>query len=171
MEFLMKDLFGWESDPPPRPPRPSRRPSQKRQIRARHPTAPPAPPPPPPRPPIPPPPAPAPAPSPPPPVTAMDLGMAALEQTSARNEHMIRLLAPVAQELAQQAKSQGLDGITTTDLRIAAIERGILTGEEKGKTLSYLGSVMKRAGLTRTDKVRRSTIKATHAIRQTVWTL
>src|SRR5689334_20969802 len=126
---MSDDLFSWKP-----PGSPDKKPPQEPQQPGR-----PAPRPPPP---------PAPSPS------AMDLGMEALKRISAHNEDMIRLLVPLAQELAQQAKSRGRDGITTTDLRIAAVERGILTGQEKGKTLSYLGSVMRRAGLVNTGTVR-----------------
>lgn len=97
---------------------------------------------------------------------ALDTGMEALARTVPKNEDMIARLVPIAQELAWKF---GTDGITTTDLRLEASDRRILTGLERGKDLSYLGAVMKRAGLVNSGNYRRSTLKVTHGIPQAVW--
>lgn len=95
------------------------------------------------------------------------VGMAKLAQTSARakNAKMIEALIPVALRLAQSAG----DGITVSDLRKEAVSVGVLAGTETGKTLSYLGSVMKAAGLRASGQTRRSPLAVTHGIRQVVW--
>lgn len=94
------------------------------------------------------------------------MGLAALERTAAKNQALIETLVPLAQELAKKA---GETGVTVADLRITAVQRGLLTGEEKGRALSFLGAVMKRAGLQATYELRRSQIPATHGIRNRVW--
>jgi hypothetical protein len=71
----------------------------------------------------------------------------------------IERLVPLAVELAERA---GTSGITISDVRVTAENRGILTGEEKGARLSYLGKVMEAAGLTATPHFRRSNIPKSH---------
>lgn len=61
------------------------------------------------------------------------------------------------------------DDATVTDLRELAVKRGILTGNESGKELSYLGCIFNRAGWINTGQVRRSRLRITHAIKQTIW--
>lgn len=93
-------------------------------------------------------------------------GKAALARTASKHEADIVRLIPLAVELATKA---GADGVTVADLRTFAVQRQLLTGGESGRQLSYLGVVMRRAGLTATDRTRRSHIKATHGIRNVVW--
>ena len=91
-----------------------------------------------------------------------------IRRTVSRHESQIVVLVPLARELARKV---GAVGITVSDLRLYAVQRGLLTGGETGKTLSYLGAVLKRAGLTATDHVRRSVIGRSHGNLQRVWTL
>ena len=94
-------------------------------------------------------------------------GLAALARTAgrAKNAAMIEQLVPIAQRLAAAAAPEG---ITCTELREEAVLLGLLTGYETGPTLSYLGAVMKRAGLHR-GEVRRSRLTVTHGKIQVVW--
>lgn len=86
-------------------------------------------------------------------------GMSALADTAAKHRSEIECLIPLARELAQKA---GPAGITVSDLRLYAVQRGLLTGQERGRELSYLGAVMRAAGLTATDEYRRSDIGKSH---------
>lgn len=74
-------------------------------------------------------------------------------------ERMIARLVPIAQELARAAAG---NGITVANVRIAAVNQGILTGQETGRRLSFLGVVMKKAGLVPTPEYRRSHIDKSH---------
>jgi hypothetical protein len=71
----------------------------------------------------------------------------------------IERLVPIARELAEKARGHG---VTIADVRIAAVNRGILTGDESGRRLSFLGVVMRKAGLTATNEYRRSHITKSH---------
>lgn len=82
----------------------------------------------------------------------------ALDFVADRQRDIGRLI-PLAQELARKA---GPHGITVANLRIAAVNASLLTGQESGKRLSYLGVVMKKAGLSATSEFRRSTIDKSH---------
>ncbi len=79
-------------------------------------------------------------------------GMTALSDTASRHATKIAALVPLARELAAKVPS----GITVSNLQLAAVQRGLLTGEERGRTLSYLGAVMRRAGLHPTGEYQRS---------------
>lgn len=81
-----------------------------------------------------------------------------LDFDSDRRRDIARLI-PLAQELAIKAADRG---ITVASLRTYAVSRGILTGEERGRRLSFLGVVMKKAGLVATDEYRRSHIDRSH---------
>lgn len=74
-------------------------------------------------------------------------------------ERDIERLIPLARQLAAAA---GTNGITVANLRIAAVNASILTGQESGKRLSYLGVVMKKAGLVPIAEYRRSHIDRSH---------
>lgn len=76
------------------------------------------------------------------------------------------LLERLARELARDA---GPDGICVDDLRIAATRRGLITGEETGRRLSYLGGLMKSAGLRGTAQYRRSKIERSHGNLNKIW--
>jgi hypothetical protein len=86
----------------------------------------------------------------------------------AHRREAVAQLIPLAQDLARRA---GETGITVADLRLYAVQQGILTGTETGRQLSYLGAVMRAAGLTATDRVRRSMIERSHGNLQRVWCL
>ena len=73
--------------------------------------------------------------------------------------HELDRLVPLARELAEKA---GRDGITVENVRRAAVDRGLLTGFEQGRKLSYLGGLLKRAGLVSTGQYRRSGIGRSH---------
>lgn len=75
-------------------------------------------------------------------------------------------LVPVALELAERA---GRSGVTVADLRLAAVQRGLLTGRETGRRLSFLGGVMRKAGLVGTAEFRRSAIVKAHGNLNRVW--
>lgn len=91
-----------------------------------------------------------------------------LQSTAAKHEKEIELLKPLVVELAREA---GDDGIIVADLRIAAVKRGLLPATSRGKELSWLGAVMEAAGLTKTDRWRRSHIDESHGNMQRVWVL
>jgi hypothetical protein len=75
-----------------------------------------------------------------------------------RREAVARLI-PLAQDLARRA---GETGITVADLRLYAVQQGILTGAETGRQLSYLGAVLTAAGLAKSGRYRRSHIERSH---------
>ena len=79
-------------------------------------------------------------------------------------------LKTLAGELALRA---GRSGVCVSDLRIAAENRGILTGQESGPRMKMLnlGDVMKQAGLSRTGQYRRSDIGRSHGNLHAIWIL
>lgn len=83
----------------------------------------------------------------------------------------IEQLAPLMYELARKAAADGGHGATVSDLRIVAVQRGIvLTGREKKRDLSYLGAVPKAAGLEPVPgQFRRSDIPDSHGNLQRLW--
>jgi hypothetical protein len=105
---------------------------------------------------------PPPPPTPPPSGQAMALGMAALKRTAAKHEDEIARLVPLAQELARTAGE-----VTVADLRLRAVERGLLSGSET--SLHFLGTVMRRAGLRNTGRYRRSDLDASHGRHHVIW--
>lgn len=78
----------------------------------------------------------------------------------------IALLIPIAQRLAREA---GAEGVTIADIRDAAARKGILPPLGEGRSLSYLGSLCKRAGLVASGRSRRSTIDGAHGNLNTIW--
>jgi hypothetical protein len=83
-------------------------------------------------------------------------------------ERDIERMAPIAKELAEKA---GPRGVIFADVRIVAVQRGLLTGEEAGRTLSYGPAVMKAAGLAGTGQYERSHIPKSHGNLQQRWVL
>jgi hypothetical protein len=79
---------------------------------------------------------------------------------------LIPRLIPIAQYVASLAEGRK---ITVAHLRRAAVERGVLTGEERGKRLSFLHQVMPLAGGLATDEYRRSDIPKAHSNLNRVW--
>lgn len=61
--------------------------------------------------------------------------------------------------------------ITVDDVRRLAVERGIFTGSETGRRLSFLGSLCRSCGLIPTGEYRRSTIAGSNGNLHTVWRL
>ena len=98
--------------------------------------------------------------------TATQVGLAARDRTASRHARDIERLLPLARELAQRA---GPSGVTVSDLRLAAVQRGLLTGEERGRELSWLGKVCEAAGLVNTGRTRRSVIVRSHGNRHSVF--
>lgn len=100
--------------------------------------------------------------------SSTDLGMQALEETAAKHEAMITMLVPIARELAEKAKGYG---VTISDVRLTAIQRGLLPPDAEGRALSFLGAVLARAGLVPTERFRRSDIARAHGNLNRVATL
>lgn len=69
------------------------------------------------------------------------------------------------------ARAAGPHGLTVCDIRIHAELRGYLTGDEQGRTLSWLHHVPRRAGLKCTGQVRASTRPRAHGNFQRTWVL
>lgn len=89
-------------------------------------------------------------------------GLAKAEQHQAR---LIEQLIPIVHDLAQR-----LGEITMTDVRKEAIRLGVLTGYESGNVGSGFGSLMRKAGLTNTGRLRKSDLNSTHGRHQVIWT-
>lgn len=75
-------------------------------------------------------------------------------------------IAKLAESLARDAREVG---ITVSDVRMEAYRKGILTGAERGRTLSFLGTIPLLAGLVKTGRYTRSTLNVTHGNLQMVW--
>lgn len=97
---------------------------------------------------------------------SIEAGRHSLAQAAERHAEAIDRLLPLAKVLADHAGEQG---ITIADLRDAAVECELLTGEEVGRQLSYLGAVMRDAGLEQTGEYRRSHVKRSHGNLHAVW--
>ena len=78
-------------------------------------------------------------------------------KSSAQREAVEELVG-VAIELAFYAPK----GITVADVRTEAERLGLLSGNEKGRDLSFLGVVMRKADLVPTGEWRRSHIPKSH---------
>lgn len=66
---------------------------------------------------------------------------------------------PIARELATAREDRRL---TVADLRHEAVKRGVLTGAEQGRRLSFLHAVMPAAGFEPTADFERSNIPRSH---------
>ncbi len=88
--------------------------------------------------------------------------------TASRHALDIRMLVPLATELAQRV---GQVGVTVCDLRAEAERRGLFKPglNTRDRKLSYLGAVMRAAGLTATNRTRRSFLPQSHGNRHTVY--
>lgn len=100
---------------------------------------------------------------------AYQAGQEALARSEAKNEATIEKLVPIARALAFLAQEGNEDGITVSELRLAGMEKDLINGLVKDRRLSYLGAVMRRAGLRNTGRRRRSRLVKTHGNLQTVW--
>lgn len=94
--------------------------------------------------------------------TATQLGLQFRDAAASRHAGEIARLVPLVQRLARDA---GSVGITVTEVRIAA---GLTAGANRA-AYSWLGGLMKAAGLEPTGTFRRSTLDCTHGNRQVVW--
>ena len=98
---------------------------------------------------------------------SIEAGMTALADTAAKNAEAIARLIPLARELAARSPT----GVTISDVRLYAQQRGLLSGTERGRQLSFLGAVMQKAGLTPTGEWRRSSILKSHGNNHRVYVL
>jgi hypothetical protein len=89
---------------------------------------------------------------------SIEAGRFALADTASKHARDIAELVPLARELATRSPT----GVTISDVRLYAQQRGLLTGTETGRRLSYLGAVMQQAGLQATGEWRRSSIVKSH---------
>jgi hypothetical protein len=108
----------------------------------------------------------------------LQLGLALAERSADARARLVAELIPIARELAERAAEQSAAlgcvesmGVTVADVRVAAARRGLLPQQGQGRTLSFLGAVMKRAGLRATDRVRRSHVPGTHGNANRIYTL
>jgi len=93
--------------------------------------------------------------------SAIQLGFTALEKAAGSHEREIARLVPIAQRIAQE---RGV--VTVEDVRRAA---GLL--ESRGRSLAYLGAVMRAAGLEPTGQYVRSSLPNSHGNHQATWRL
>ena len=77
-------------------------------------------------------------------------------------------LVEIAKELASSSPFTTI-GLTVEDIREEAEKRGILTGDEQGRELSYLSSIPKAAGLHVSGERVRSSRPSSHGNYQSVW--
>ena len=98
---------------------------------------------------------------------SLQLGFEALERAASRDDRrsLIEKLVEIAQGLARVRP----EGVTIADVRAEAVRWQLLPAKAKGRELSFLGAVMKRAGLVSTEEFRRSDIDASHGNVQRVW--
>jgi hypothetical protein len=89
-----------------------------------------------------------------------------VDETSEARLALEQLLIDVARELGRKA---GAHGVTISDVRHTAEQRGLMTNQQPGRTLSWLSALMPKAGLSASGRTRRSTIKRSHGNRHTVW--
>jgi hypothetical protein len=83
-------------------------------------------------------------------------------------QYLEKSLVAIAQELARKA---GAQGVTMCDVRIYAEQRGLLTGQEHDRSLSWLHGIPRMAGLVTSGRVRPSTLPRAHGNYQRVWIL
>ena len=94
--------------------------------------------------------------------TQLEIGLDAARRSASRYPRLMDQLAELARELAWKA---GLDGCTVSDVRIVANQRGILIPSPA----HYLGSLMRRAGLVKTQRSRCSDVATSHGTSHPVW--
>lgn len=91
-----------------------------------------------------------------------------LQSAAAKHAREMELLKPLVLELARKA---GYEGVVVADVRICAVQRGLLSAETKGRELAWMGALMDYCGLEPTDRWRRSHIEKAHGNLQRVWVL
>lgn len=69
--------------------------------------------------------------------------------------------------------ARGAFGLTVGELRVAAENKGILTGQESASRMKALnlGKVLRAGGLFKTERFRRSIVKRSHSNAHVVWTI
>jgi len=72
-------------------------------------------------------------------------------------------------EIAKELAETQIYGVTVEEIRFEAERRGILTGNEQGRELSYLSSIPKAAGLHVSGERVRSSRPSSHGNYQSVW--
>jgi hypothetical protein len=97
---------------------------------------------------------------------SLQAGLDALEETTQKHAQFVARLVPIVQALAE---SKGKAGVTVSDLRLHLEKRGLRLPNKKQRDLSFLGSVMKEAGLKHSGQYRRSEIPESHGNVQVVW--
>lgn len=82
----------------------------------------------------------------------------------------IERLKTLAGQLALKA---GRHGCTVSDLRIAAVNAGVLTGQESAGRMKRLNlaAIMRDAGLRATEGYRRSVVPRSHSNLHRVWVI
>lgn len=81
-------------------------------------------------------------------------------------------IVPRLIELARALAIGSLDRrCSSSRLRRAAVERGVLTGNEKGRRLSFIHGVFPKAGFKPTDVFERSDIAQSHRNLNRLWYL
>lgn len=82
------------------------------------------------------------------------------------NDPVVQKLTALADSLARDARGVG---ITVSDIRKEAFRKGLIRGTERGRNLSFLGSIPLFAGLLKTGRYVRSDLNVTHGNLQMVW--
>lgn len=97
--------------------------------------------------------------------SAIQLGFDALERTAEHHHYLLQRLIPVARKVAARGPC------TVGDVRLEAVKQGLLPEVGTKRSLSFLGALMREAGLVHTGMYRRSTVEATHGNLAVVWRL
>lgn len=79
-----------------------------------------------------------------------------LTRAASHQAHLLDRLEPLAKELL----SRHPEGITVSNVRLAAVQRGLLTGGETRAQLACLGALMQRVGEPTTEFRRSDVAKA-----------
>ena len=94
--------------------------------------------------------------------TQLEIGLAAANRSASRYPRLMDQLAEIMRELAAKA---GADGVTISDLRIVAGQRGIWIPSP----CHFLGALPRRAGLVKTQRSRCSDVATSHGTSHPVW--
>lgn len=92
----------------------------------------------------------------------------AVESDAEYKARILPRLIEIARALAIGAADRRC---SSSRLRRAAVERGVLTGHEKGRRLSFIHGVFPKAGFKPTDSYERSDIPQAHRNLGRVWYL
>jgi hypothetical protein len=97
---------------------------------------------------------------------AFHLARRGQQRSAAKHRAEIDRLLPMVKELVAQRGS-----ITVDDIRLEGSRRNLLNLHSEGRALSFLGVLMREAGLVSTGQRVRSHIPATHGNLRSVWRL